>query len=287
MTKEILIGTLGFSPQIITITLDLLRQKGHRIDEVVSVYTDNERVKLALARLEDELGRLGGPPHRSVLAADENGPVRDFLAETDAKALLRTLYREVKARKERAQRVHLTLAGGRRVMSAYVLVVAQLLFDEHDRAWSLFSEFWEKSQNPKMHLEPGDYAVLVPVPVLRWTPMTTLTTDLALTNDPWEVLDCQQELEQRDKDQRIHAFLRGLQPAQQEIARLLAAGLDNKTIAIRRGKSINTVTKQISVIYQEWRNFFHAPPDAPVRDRVVAELSGYFARNGNDKGPDG
>lgn len=279
MTKEILIGTLGFSPQIITITLDLLRQEGYRIDEVVAVYTDNERVKLALARLEDELARLGGPPHRAIVAADEKGPIRDFLAETDAKALLRTLYQEVKACKNSGRRVHLTLAGGRRVMSAFVLVVAQLLFDENDRAWSLFSEFWEKGQNPKMHLESGDYAQLVPVPVLRWTPMMTMGADLAFSGDPWQVLERQHELEQREKDQRIRAFLRGLHPAQQEIARLLAVGLDNHAVAVRRGKSINTVTKQVSVIYQEWRNFFNTPPEAPVRDQIVAELSGYFARN--------
>ncbi len=278
--KEILIGTLGFSPQIITITLDLLRGQGHRIEEVISIYTDHDRVKQALTRLEEELQRMGGPPHRAVLAADGNSPVHDFLTEADAKALLRTLYREVKVYKEAGRRVHLTLAGGRRVMSAFVLVVAQLLFDEHDRAWSLFSEFWEKGQNPKMHLEPGDYAQLVPVPVLRWTPMMTMGADLAFSGDPWQVLERQHELEQREKDQRLRAFLRGLHPAQQEIARLLASGLDNHALAARRGKSINTITKQVSVIYQEWRNFFNTPPEAPVRDQIVADLSGYFARNG-------
>jgi DNA-directed RNA polymerase specialized sigma24 family protein len=129
-----------------------------------------------------------------------------------------------------------------------------------------------------MHVEPGDYAILVPVPVLRWTPMTSIVTDLVLTNDPWQVINRQQELQQREHDQRLRAFLRGLTEAQRQVARLLAAGLDNKAIAVRRGASVNTVTKQVSAIYEEWRTFLGLPEGASVRDQVVAELAGYFAR---------
>jgi CRISPR-associated protein Csx14 len=276
--KEILMATLGVNPQIITISLDLLAKQGCQIDEVVSIYTDNEFVKEALAQLDTELQRLGGLLHRPVLISSETGSIRDFLTEADATALLQTLYREVKAYKQAGWRIHFMIAGGRRVMSAYALVVAQLLFDETDRVWHLFSDFWQENRDRKMHVEPGDYAILVPVPVLRWTPMTSIVTDLVLTNDPWQVINRQQELQQREHDQRLRAFLRGLTEAQRQVARLLAAGLDNKAIAVRRGASVNTVTKQVSAIYEEWRTFLGLPEGASVRDQVVAELAQYFAR---------
>ncbi len=280
-SKEVLIGPLGFSPQIITITLDALQQEGYHIDDVVSVYTDHAQVKLSLARLADELTHMGNLHHKEVLVTSENGPIYDFLTEADTQAFLRTLYREVKAYKDKGWRVHLSLAGGRRVMSAFVLVVAQLLFDEQDRAWSLFSEFWEKAQNPKMHAGPDDVVTLVPVPVLRWTSLATITADLVLSDDPFQTINYQAELHQREKDQRFRLFLRGLKPAKQEIAHLLAEGLDNKAIAIRRHTSVHTVKKQVSDIFAEWRVFFDLPENTMVRDQIVADLSGYFVRKGD------
>lgn len=283
--KEVLIATLGFSPQIITLTLDLLREQGCPINEVVSIYTDHPQVKQSLATLNNELVRMGGPVHRPVMVSAGSDPVHDFLTEADAQAFLRTLYRVVKDYKEAGFQVHLSLAGGRRVMSAFVLVAAQLLFDEYDRVWSLFSDFWEKDQNPKLHAGPNDVTALVPVPVLRWTPVAAVTAGLALSDDPLEVINRQPELRQREQDQQLRAFLRGLRPAQKAVAQLLAEGLDNQRIADQRHKSINTVTKQLSVIYQEWRNFFNVePPNAPVRDQIIAELSGYFARHREEKG---
>lgn len=281
--REVLIATLGVNSQIVTISLDLLPGQGCQVDEVVSIYTANREVEEALARLEAELRRMVGPPHRPVLITGESGPIRDFLTEADATALLQTLYREIKSYKQAGWRVHLMIAGGRRVMSAYALVTAQLLFDEDDRAWHLFSDFWQQDRDRKMHMEPGDNARLVPVPVLRWTPMAAVATDLALTGDPWQVIERQQELQRRERDLRLRAFLRGLTGAQRQVAGLLAAGLDNKAIAARRSASVNTVTKQISAIYDEWRVFFGLPEGAPVRDQVVAELAGYFARQGGKR----
>jgi CRISPR-associated protein Csx14 len=283
MKREVLIATLGVNPQIVTISLDLLQTQGCHIAEVVSIYTDNDKVKESLAQLDEELGRMGGPPHRPVIIAGRDGPVSDFWTEADATALLRTLYREIKAYKQTGWRVHLMIAGGRRVMSAYALVVAQLLFDEADRAWHLFSDFWQQGRDRKMHVESGDHAILVPVPVLRWTPMANIVADWVFSDDPWQVIERQQELQQRERDLRLQAFLKGLPAAQREVARLLSEGLDNQTIAARRHKSVHTVTKQVSVIYEEWRTFFGLPDRAPVRDQIVAELAGHFARREADR----
>jgi CRISPR-associated Csx14 family protein len=283
--KEVLLAMVGVNPQIVTISLDLLSTtEGVAIGEVASIYTDNEQVKVAVKRLDEELKQSQGAPHRSILIGGMDHPVEDFLTKQDAVLLFRTLYQEIKAYKQANWRIHLSIAGGRRVMSAYALVVAQLLFDEDDRCWHLFSDFWQRDRDRKMHLEPGDHAILVPVPVLRWSPMAMRDADLAFGDDPWEVIERQDELQQRERDLQLRAFLRGLRPAKRAVAQLLAEGLDNHSIADRRGKSINTVTKQIIDIYGAWREFFGVlPPNAPVRDQIVAELSGYFSRNPGEK----
>ena len=279
--SSVLIVTLGVNPQVVTISLDLLKQGDHQIDEITTVFTNNQKVVEGLNRLDKELQKLGGPPHRSVPIMGEQGPVSDFWTKADSTALFRTLYREIKGYKQQGRRIHLSIAGGRGIMGAYALVVAQLLFDEHDQAWYLFSEFWQQDRNRKMHLEPGDHAVLVPVPVLRWSPMAMTAADFAFSDDPWQVIERQQELQQRERDVRIQAFLKSLPRVQQAVARLLAEGLDNQTIAARRGKSVHTVKKQVSELFAEWRVFWGLPEGASVRDQVVAELAGYFARQGD------
>jgi hypothetical protein len=82
----------------------------------------------------------------------------------------------------------------------------------------------------------------------------------------------------------LQTFLKSLSRVQQNVAWLLAEGLNNNAIASRRNKSVHTVKKQISDIFAEWRIFWGLPENAPVRDQIVAELSGYFARRGQRKG---
>lgn len=279
---EILIATLGVSPQIVTITLDLLKKQNSDIQNIVSIYTNAIEVKKSLNCLDQELQRLE-ISHHPVLITGSNGPVDDFWTEADVNAFLQTIYREIKSYKQAGQLIHLMIAGGRKVMSAYALVAAQLLFDEDDRCWHLFSDFWQPGGDAKMHLEPGDRSILVPIPVLRWPPMATVTVDLAFSDDPIQVINHRQELQQQDSDLRIKAFLRGLRPAQRAVARLLAEGLDNQSISDRRGTTPSTVTKQISAIFTEWRIFFNQPEKTPVRDKIVATLSGYYTRHGGDE----
>lgn len=279
--KEILIATLGVSPQVVTISLDLLAEQGYSVNEVVTIYTDDEKVKAALTQLDDELQRLSRLPHRPVVISDQTGPVRDFWTKAEVTALLQTLYREVKSCKQAGQRVHLLIAGGRKVMSAYALVVAQLLFDPADRVWHLFSK-WQPGDEIQMHVGPDSQAALVPVPVIPVMPTSKAAADLALGDDPWQLIEHHRTLQQQERDREIRNFLRKLPQAQQEVARLLAEGLDNKTIANRRSRSIGTVVKQVSLIYEEWRSFFGLPFKASVRDQIVAELSSYFARKGGE-----
>ena len=83
--------------------------------------------------------------------------------------------------------VHLSIAGGRKVMSVYGMAVAQLLFDDDDRVWHLVSEDILQRED-RLHARPGERVVLVPVPVLRWSMVSPVMTELVLREDPWEAL---------------------------------------------------------------------------------------------------
>jgi hypothetical protein len=51
--------------------------------------------------------------------------------------------------------VHLSIAGGRKTMAVFGMTAAQLLFDEHDRLWHLFSG-GEFLVSKRLYPQPGD-----------------------------------------------------------------------------------------------------------------------------------
>ncbi len=59
MNQQVLIATLGSEPQVVTLALDLLREKGHPIGEVIVVHTAGEAVQAALKVLEEEFAQPG------------------------------------------------------------------------------------------------------------------------------------------------------------------------------------------------------------------------------------
>ena len=278
MSTPILIATLGSEPQVVTLTLDLLQAQGVPIAEVRIVHTFGQVVREALAVLEEEFRRMGEPPLRPVpiFGAGER-PVFDVRDREDLAALFRTLYRTVREAKAQGRTVHLSVAGGRKTMAVYGMAVAQLLFDEGDRVWHLLSEGWTPGSPRILHVEPGDPRVqLVPVPVLRWSTLAPAVSELVRYDDPWEAIEAQRRLQQRQARQRQREFVEGwLTPAEREVIRLLCEGYDNRTIARRLGRSPKTVANQLTRIYRKFQDWYGG--DVPVsRAAVAVALRGYF-----------
>jgi CRISPR-associated protein Csx14 len=279
--REMMVATLGTEPQVVTIALDLLREKGHRPEEVVVVHTVGKVIRPALERLAEEFAS-GVVVYRPVPIAGPSGPVADITTEEDATALLQTLYREIRALKRAGCRVHLSIAGGRKPMAVYGMVVAQLLFDEDDRVWHLLSEGWEPGSERVMHLRPGDRAWLVPVPVLRWTESAAAMAALMAQDDPWAAIRQQQELTQTQAMRRRGEFLRHwLSPAEREVVELLVReGLDNAGIARRLYKSERTGAHQLTQVYAKLHEFLDFPETPVNRSVLIAEFAPYFALKG-------
>jgi len=277
---EVLLATVGVEPQVVTITLDELLARGCSLSEVSVVYTKSFGVETALEAIEGEFdkGLYPGVLLRKSPILDGQAAVVDFHSEDDLRALLRTLYAEMRRARQSGAKVHLCFSGGRKVMSIMAMVVAQLLFGPEDCAWYLVTEGWHPGVERRLHLEPGDKVWLVPVPVLRWSEAGTLMRTVAELDDPAEVVYWYRRLEQNARRRRQREFLRHwLTGAEREVVRLVCRGLDNASIAAALGKSEQTVANQLRNVYEKLREWLDYPEGHVERNMLIAEFAPYFA----------
>jgi len=221
---DVVVATLGTEPQVVTLALDILLSRGYPIAEVAVVHTEPSALGDALQRLRAEeahyAGRRPAIAFRYVPVRDEQRFPSDIVSEEDAALLLRVLYREVAAQKRARRRVHLCIAGGRKVMAAYGMAVAQLLLDEEDRVWHLLSPP-HLLQSRQMHAG-ADRVVLVPVPVLRWSLLPSTLWELLLWDDPYGAIQRQREVRDRLRRRMLSEFWRELTTAERQVALALA-----------------------------------------------------------------
>jgi CRISPR-associated protein Csx14 len=279
MTRQVMIATLGSEPQVVTLALDLLRAREYHIEQVEVIHTTGRVIQPALRRLRRAFSSGDLPAYRTVAIRGKEGTVDDIATEADAAAVLQTMYQAVLLAKRRGWLVHLSVAGGRKPMAVYGMVVAQLLFDADDRLWHLLSEGWRPGHERVMRKRPDDGVTLVPIPVLRWSNVSPVLTELALQDDPWDAIQAQRSMRRQEDRRRKREFLdRWLTPAEREVVRFASRGLDNATIAERLDKAEKTVANQLTSVYaklHEWRGY---RTDVPVtRAVLVAEFALYFS----------
>jgi CRISPR-associated Csx14 family protein len=258
-----LIATLGSEPQVITLALDLLRARGHDIGEVVVVHTapTQDPIRSSLAKLKADLPsyKSAKPPvtfRFAPIEHEDGARPADIATEADAGAVFRTLYREVKRAKQAGRRVHLSVAGGRKVMSVYGMAVAQMLFDNDDCLWHVLSE-GKLLAEKRMHPAADDDIVLIPVPALRWGSLSPART-LSKTDDPLQAFQVQQAWRDAETIQRKREFLeRDLTDAERELLQLLVREpMTNAALAARLHRSPSTVANQLSSIFAKFAQHF-------------------------------
>lgn len=288
--REAMVATLGVEPQVVTIALDNLLAEQKNIDEVTVIYTRHPDVLQALDILKKEFsGQVyPGITLRPVAVTTASGTVHDFLTPGDLQGLLRTLYSEVRRVRGSGALLHFCLAGGRKMMSVFGMVVSQLLFGPEDRAWYLVTEGWQPGSAKRLHAAPGDRVWLLPVPVLRWNEAGTLVQAMAELNDPAEVVAWYERLTREGQAKRKGEFVRRwLTPAEREVTRQACLGLDNVSIAAALHKREQTVANQLGGIYEKLREWLGYPPRNVDRSVLIAEFAPYFslAEEGGDQNP--
>ncbi len=277
-----LIATLGTEPQVVTAVIDLLSQRGERISDVAVVHTatTTPAISDAVAVLRSA---FSAPPYAEILTArfilltDQHGrPLADVETPSAARAAFKTLYSLIRACKLAGQMIHLSISGGRKTMALYGLAAAQLLFDENDRLWYLFSA-GEYLASKRLHPTPDDEVSLVHIPIILWNRYPPLSSDLLSFEDPYEALKRVEDLQLHEKRETARTFILGsLTPAERKVVEILVQeGLSDQEIAERLILSPRTVEQHLRSAYSKAANHWEV---ANInRAQLIALLQLYYS----------
>lgn len=146
---NILIAIAGLSPQVITETLYALHQDGIRIDEIHAIATRVGRDAISTQLFAPDDGRyfqylreygidpktiLFSQDTLHVLRDDKGHPLDDITGEEENKILLKScLTLAHRFTKNAKNTVYFSIAGGRKTMSACLMVAAQMYARPQDR----------------------------------------------------------------------------------------------------------------------------------------------------------
>ncbi|HEU0003922.1 MAG TPA: CRISPR-associated ring nuclease, partial [Ktedonobacteraceae bacterium] len=149
MSKYIhtLLATLGGQPQVVTFTLDLLIQRGFPINEVVVVHpkASHSRLQHSLDCLNaefvgDRYQTSGQTIHlRSHILQLDDEPLDDIVDEVSADGALNTIHQLIRSLKRQHRCIHLSITGGRRLMSSISTEAALLNFSHSDHIWHIYT----------------------------------------------------------------------------------------------------------------------------------------------------
>ncbi len=275
-SKELLIATVGEAPQVVTLALDELLRRRVPIRRVVVIQPieAQEKIRLAVARLRAEEA-FYRESHRvefefRVFEGDDGHQPTDTRSKNDAEAVLQTLNREVMRAKHDGWRVHLSIAGGRKIISALGVVAAQFHFDEDDCCWHILEG--AQADREAMHPSPNESVTLVDVPILSWKlwkPLIAGSLSLALTDNPIQTQQLLRHLEgtvQQAQTLRDFYFEQLTSTEQSALALLALEGVSNDQLKARLGCSGRHIVSRIS---QKYSNFLGQ--DANDR-RLVADF---------------
>lgn len=286
--KSVFIATLGSEPQVVTSALDLLIQQGENIKQVIVIHTESKQpnISASLSTLKEVLGE---PVYQHAMrfsyqpVIDEEGaPLSDVKSKKGTEAAFRTIYQVVQEYKRKEYQIHLSIAGGRKSIAVFGMVSAQLLFDEYDSLWHLYSDE-EYLESKRLHPGPKDKVHLIPIPIVQWSDISPILMDLKETLDPFQALEKQRKLKLVEKLEKSRNFVYDLlTPAEERVVRVLVnRGGTDQVIADTLFLSPRTVEEHLRSAYKKAQD--HWMIDSVNRTSLITLLNLYYSTQDTGK----
>lgn len=253
--NSVLIVTLHSKPQIITLALDCLRREGNLPGRVVVVHTEASRPETARAidMLKQDMP-LSYPqiPFESLELALDGVPLKDVTSPSEVDAAFRTLYSQIRRAKQNEEQVHLLIAGGRRTLTVFGMAVAQMLFDDEDHLWHISSHPVLEISG-RLHAAEGEWARLIPIPLIPWGRLSPVFDVLRAVDDPFVAAGYLSEMRMREQWDMARIFvLTKITPAELSVIELLVRdGLNQTEIAEKLILSPRTVEQHLRSVYRK------------------------------------
>lgn len=249
-----LIATLGGQPQVVTFTLDLLLAQGEQIQEVVLVYLASSPRYYQSARLL--AGEFAGDRYqqraihfRSVPVQWGDKKLEEVRTRSEVEAVRATFFQLFATLKAQGRRIHLSVTGGRRIMSLLALSTAMHHFTTEDQVWHLYTpdEIAQKANGGAfLHVSPEEEVHLIPVPLVPWgSYMPGLRPILGTSMQ--EMRAQVQDPAERDRCRRVWD---ALTPRQQDVLTQLAYGHPREQAADHLAIAITTLDSHKTEIFR-------------------------------------
>jgi CRISPR-associated protein Csx14 len=274
-----LVVTLGSKPQLVTLAVDCLQQKGEVPDEVIVVHASRERAETqkALLLLEGVFPEDYPNINLQYLQLEKDGkPLRDVTSPEQVEVAFQMLYSTVRMMKIQDKAVHLLIAGGRRTLTVFGMAVAQILFDDQDNLWHIASHpALEESGN--LHVSGDEWARLIPIPVIAWGRLSPVFDVLRSVDDPFMAAKQLGDFRLREQWDVARIFmLAKLSHSESSVVSLLVQeGLNQTDIAERLSISLRTVEQHLRSVYRKAEE--HWETENMNQARLIRMLGLYFS----------
>ena len=281
-----LLAPLGGQPQVVTFTLDLLLRHDFPISEVIVIHPHaaQKRLQLSLERLNAEFvsdryqfdGKALTCHFRPKVLELDHTPLDDIADSTGAKGARETIYRFIQELKRQPRHIHLSVTGGRRLMSLLAISAAQLKFDPFDHIWHIYTPEPVREQvkdGKRMHISPEAGVKLIEVPFI---PLGAYFAGIEHLADSTQAVQRHMDLQEHRRCEQVEQALAHKRPL--DILQAFAKGMNPQEVAAALCISLSTVSTHTSKIFVECRTAWDLAPNYALTYHFLREHFGkYFS----------